>query len=650
MGSLEVTESGRYDVAVAGGTPGGIAAAVRAGRAGLDVGLFAIREHLGGMMASGLSATDTTLVDRSGETKRPEHRSPVVDEFFERVRTHYRVTYGPDSDQLANCDGGLQFEPRVAEQVFDDLVADADVEVHHGVAPAHATREGRSLQKARFDGIDDDRELIVEADTFVEGTYEGDLAAAADVPFRVGREPRGAYDEQYAGRLFSEKGSKTLPGSTGVGDDAVQAYDYRVTLSTDPENRRRPDRPDEYDRTEYLPILEAGDEDTPGPARSEAEPCHLKSELVRPTLDEIRERGLQSLLLIRGPLPNDKWDMNTADLPGESRDYPEATWERRREIERRHRDHALGLLYFLQNDDVVPDDLQEEALQWGLPRDEFPESDGFPFQLYVREARRIEGRTTFTEHDARHAEGIDRAPINGDAVAIAEYPMDAHDCRPVRRPGSLAEGHFFLSEVTVPSQVPYRAMLPEDLDDLVVPVPLSATHVGFGTIRLEPTWMQIGEAAGAACALAADRDTTPGALDAGSLQRTLADDGSWLTFFNDVEPGVDDPAVAAGFLGAKGFFRGFDARPTEPLGPKTAAVWADGIAGLLDGSIDPSALARRLPKSPDGEVMPAEFRTTVAEALADHGLDTDTADGLVAGAEGSLDRGTAIIALYELLP
>ena len=644
-----MAETDRYDLVVLGATPGGIASAVRGNRAGLESLLVTYHAHLGGMTAGGLSVTDTTL-----EPTRA--RSPLLDEFFERVRTHYRDTYGADSSQYDHCQEGLHFEPKVAESIFEALIEEAGVDVHRGYHPVSVTRSGRNLQAISFDSFDGTDNLEVHGETFIDATYEGDLAAVAGVPYRVGREGREEFGEQYAGRLFSEKGTRIFPGSTGTGDDAVQAYDYRLCLSKDPANRRLPDRPNNYDREEFLPIVEDGPEDVPGHGdsyKNEEIPCHIKSELVVPTLEEIQGMGLESLLLLRGPLPNEKRDLNTADLPGEVDDYPEANWDRREEIAKRHEEHVLGLLYFLQNDPTVPDDLQEQARQWGLPQDEFEDNNGFPFPLYVREARRIEGRTTFTEHDARLAEGLQRAPINHDSIAIAEYAMDSHDCRPVRRQGSLAEGHHFLPEITVPSQVPYNALLPEEVDNLLVPVPLSATHVGFGTIRLEPTWMQIGEAAGYAAALAAETGTSPGDLHVGAIQRQLVEDGAMITFFDDVHVDSETPGVpAAQFLGTKGFFRSYDARLDEPLRTKIAEQWAQLAATVRAGDGEPTEHARGLPAEGGGRPVTAgEFAETLQDASDRYDIDAALVDAAFSAIDPDeqINRGLACTVLHDYL-
>ena len=639
------------DVFVLGATPGGIAAAIRAARAGLDVELVTYHAHVGGMMTGGLSRTDTTV-------RAP--RTPLFDAFRDAVLNHYAEIYGEDSKQVEDCNEGKWFEPHVGEAIFDAFLdAEDGISITWEHQVTGVARHGRRITAVTSEPFDGGDARTVTAETFIDGTYEGDLFAAAGVPGRVGREARWEYDEPHAGVLFSEKGTRIFHGSTGEGDDAVQSYDYRVTLSKDPDTRRRPERPDEYDREEYLPIVQdppEADPDFDAGGRVDRElACHIKSEMVRPTVEEIRERGIESILMARS-IPNEKADMNTADLPGEADEYPEGDWATRKRIAKRHRDHALGLLYFLHNDEAVPDDIQEEARKWGLATDEFTDNGNFPFQLYVREARRLEGRRTFTENDARLAVGLQRAPVNGTAIAIAEYPMDSHDCRPVRRPGSLCEGHFYLPEITVPSQVPWETLLPRGVDNLLVPVALSATHVGFGGIRLEPTWMQIGESAGLATALAAEADVPVAALDPARLQVELAEGGSMLSYFDDCHPGTDaswTPAVQ--YLSTKGFFRDYRAAPEGFLDPETASVWARAATALLEGTLDPMAAARSLPATPEGTLSPEDFLAMLTSAI-EGTLETPPdatqrtrAFGHVDTDADAITRGEACEAIYALV-
>jgi hypothetical protein len=646
-------ENKSYATVVVGGSAGGIATAVRAAREGTPTLLITYNEHLGGMMAGGLSYTDTLVM---------KPRSPLLDEFFEGVREHYAATYGRDSEQYEYCEDGYIFEPHVAEETFETFVADEDdLTVVREYHPVSADRSNDTVNAVTFESFEGDRSFTIEGSVFVDATYEGDLLAAVGVSYRVGREPRSAYDEQFAGRIFTgirgdryypreavghaddsapmdrrgplnvseekRRGSLDLvphpaglteifPGSDGRGDDAIQAYNYRLCLSRDPENRRLPQRPENYDREQYLEEL-----------------------------PEIRESGFRSYLTLRY-LPNDKADMNAADLPGQNYDYPEGSWERRDEIAERHREYALGLLYFLQNDEEVPDEIQSDAREWGLAADEFEDNDNFPWQFYVREARRLDGRYTFSEGDARLAPDLGRTPVHADAIAYAEYPLDSHACRDVRRSGGEPEGFFYASQVTRPSQIPYRALLPKDVDNLLVPVPLSSTHVGYGTIRLEPTWMHVGEAAGFAASLAHERDVAPASLDVDALQRRLAIADHSLSFFNDVDAETDEPwAPAVQYFSTKGFFDSYDARPTDVLESSVARTWANAAAALAEGGeYDATERASAVDvEESSTPVRIGEFVETLRSAF-------DDVDGW-AGGEGDdeLIRGEACQLFWEVL-
>ncbi|WP_242406234.1 FAD-dependent oxidoreductase [Halostagnicola larsenii] len=654
-----------YSTVVLGGTPGGIAAGIRAAREGHDVLLITYNDHLGGMMTSGLSYTDTLMM---------KPRSPVFAEFRAAVRDHYRTEFGADSSAYEACEQGYIFEPHVAEEIFDALVADESrLDVLRGYYPTAVERNDRTLNSVTVESFDGDETVTVAASVFVEATYEGDLLAKAGVPYRLGRESRTEYDEQFAGELYTrtrgdryypqeavgegvdpsapadrrgpldtptEKRQGPLdlvphpagiseihPKSTGTGDHRIQAYSYRLCLTDDPENRIKPDRPADYDREDYLDALE-----------------------------ELERVGLRPFLRLRY-LPNQKADMNTADLPGENYDYPEADWDRRAEIADRHESHALGLLYFLQNDDAVADDVRERANEWGLAADEFVENDNFPFQLYVREARRLDGRHTFTEGDARHAPGLDRTPVVWDSIAVAEYPLDSHACKPDRQAGSHPEGHFYASQVTRPAHISYRTVLPKGVDNLLVPVPLSASHVGYGSIRLEPTWLHIGESVGYAVATALETDTPPADIDRNRFQHRLAENAVMLSFFNDLEVTDDESWTAAvQFLGTRGFFESYDADPEAPLTAPVASEWAETAAALVAGESQDATERARILMDASGTttVTASDFADELRRALDWHGVEVgrvetafDQSD--VHSDSHPLGRGDACRVLYHLV-
>ncbi|NLX98706.1 MAG: FAD-dependent oxidoreductase [Rhodopirellula sp.] len=303
----------------------------------------------------------------------------------------------------------------------------------------------------------------------------------------------------------------------------MQAYNYRFCVTKEPANRillAAP--PPDYDRRQYVDYNRKGIATNAG--------------------------------------PNAKSHMNSPILPGENHDYPEADWPTREKIIRRHLNFALGLMYFLQNDETVSPAAREKFREWGLPKDEFADHDHVPYEMYVREARRIVGRHVYSEHDNSLAAGLGRTPIHPDSVAITDWYMDSHACTTDSRPDFHYDGKLILTEESRPGQIPYRSLLPQGVDNLLVPVCLSATHIAWGAVRLEPVWAQTGEVAGLAAALAKREKTTPAGLDGDLLVRTLVERGHMVSFFNDVSVVGQQPWIAGvQYFGAKGFFADYDA-------------------------------------------------------------------------------------------
>ncbi len=224
------------------------------------------------------------------------------------------------------------------------------------------------------------------------------------------------------------------------------------------------------------------------------------------------------------------------------------------------------------------------ALEWGLSKDEFTDNDNIPTHLYVREARRIWGRTTFTEHDALLASRSERTPVHADSVAVTDFPLDSLACTPERRPGTACDGQFFLQEQTRPAQVPYRVMLPERLDNLLVSVCCSVTHVAWGTVRQTPTLIQLAEAAGYAAALAKETRAQVADISVDALQRRLAENGHMLSFFNDFDMAKEASWVpAVQYLGTKGYFSSYDARPNDISTEAEAEGWLEHARRALPG-------------------------------------------------------------------
>ena len=570
----------RFDLCVYGATPAGIACAVRAARERLKVALVHHHAHIGGMWTNGLGVLDTVY---------DGPRAPLYDEMVARMCELTRRESGADSEAYRRTQWDPPevssrhpyFAPHVAEAVLDSLVDEtAGLSLYRERAPRRVSRAGRLLLGVAFEGSGGAGEI--EAATFADASYEGDLYAAAGARFRVGRESRRELNEIHAGRIFSilrrdpardgyprviRRGELRLrtygaitgeicAGSTGEGDAAIQAYNVRLCLTNDPQQRRLPARPAWYRRELF---------------------------------HKLRDRWTVS-----GGVRVHKVSWNAANLPEGGWRYPLASWEERRRITERHRDWALGLLHFLQNDADVPEELRRRARQWGLAADEFPDNDNVPYEMYVREARRLVGRYLFTEHDSTLAPGLERAPIHADSIGVTEWALDSHECHWDTVGGSSREGKILMTELTRPGQVPYRCLLPREIDNLLVPGCCSASHVGWGTIRVEPTMVPIGEAAGIAAARAGAGKVPVADVDIGAVQRALVESGAMLTFLNDGNPGDGDAVPALQMLGVHGFFGSYDARPAEPLDRAEAALWAGGLADVRSGDNVPDELARRI--------------------------------------------------------
>jgi hypothetical protein len=563
-----------YDLLVVGGTAGGIACAVRAAREGCSVLLVQHNRHIGGMLTNGLMQWDALY---GGP------RAPLFSELLTNIERHYIERFGKDSQDHQTMRYTHQHypigwvEPHVMERECHRLVAaEKNITLLLDHYPIAVEREGTELKSAILRAYGTDKEIRVNASMFADGTYEGDLLALAKVPYRTGREARDEFDEPHAGKIFvnidhsapqsvvdqrlniraySSRQGTVDPTSPFTADGAVQAFNYRFCVTRDPANRILLTAPPPgYRREEYLDY----------------------------------ER--KSISTNAGP--NQKSHMNSPILPGENHDYPEASWEGRKKIIERHKNFALGLMWFLQNDESVSEKKRQEYRQWGLPKDEFADNGHVPYEMYVRESRRIVGRHVITEQDGTLASAYARTPIQPDSVATTDWYMDSHSCTTDSRPGFRYDGKLILTEESRPAQVPYRSLLPKGVDNLLVPVCLSATHVAWGAIRLEPVWMQTGEAAGLAAALAKAHRTSPATLNPDLLLRALCERRHLVSFFNDIKVDAEDPRIpAAQYFATKGFFHDYHARLDEPLSSLTAAVWSEALTALKASRPDPRQTA-----------------------------------------------------------
>jgi hypothetical protein len=612
------------DLVVYGGTAPGIVAAVRAAREGLRVMLVTPTMQLGGSLPS-LGAV---------ETHYRGARAPLLQEFVDRVVAYYLDHYGEGSAQLAACTCGMMvtFEPHVAEMILREWVtAEPRIQWLPGWMPAAVERDGALIRAVVFGSADGGGPLRLAADTWVEASYEGDLMALSGVAHRTGREARSEYGEPRAGRVFTRwltgrfptaavegklnlttaraTTSEPLPGSTGEGDDNIQSYSYRLCLTDDPANCRRLEAPPPgYERERFAPILLSPEE-----KERLALPFHHRFLIY-----SLPEMVARDHIFHGHALPNCKRSWNATNLTGGGKGYAMADVAGRRAIEQIHREHALGLMWFLQNDPAMPSGLREQARAWGLARDEFQDTDNFPPQLYIREARRLMGRAIFTEHDALAARPepatvtchpVDdnrRAPVHADAIGITEFSLDSLACTMERLPGAgaLCDGQLFQMEVSRPGQVPFGCLLPRNLDNLLVVTTVSATHVGWGTVRQTPTLMHLAESAAWAIVLAGRAGVPAATLDVTQLQQRLVGQRIMISFFNDVDMASPEPWVPAlQHLATKGFFSTYDAEPEAPLDPAERLRWEQ-----LARQLAPGAGAAR-------ELVPATTRAATAVAI-----------------------------------
>ena len=503
--ALPAEKTDSFDVVVIGGTPGGVAAAVTAARLGHSVALVEYHRHLGGMSSSGLGKSDI------------EHREMIqgfFKEFVERIKAHYQS----DPKNFKLCRDGYFYEPSVAESIFDSFVKEQpslSLFRHQQIEVVSTSRESQSadrIETVKVSDRDTEEKHVFRAKVFIDATYEGDVYAAAGAEFRLGRESRADFGEPHAGHVYLDWRGKRAMTGTGLGDDRLPAYTYRLCLTTDPQNAASLTAPPpEYNRKNYLGYLDDLNSGRFG-----------------------KNANLTRIAFSISPIPNQKTDVNMNPrglgfvFVGENKGYVDISLAERERISTHLRNLTLGLLWFLQNDEEVPANARELARQHQLCRDEFADNDNFPFQLYVREARRLVGEYTLSERNITVQSGITSELVHPDAIAVGEFPVDSFPVEK-RQPNddAVLEGYMcMLSGITRPYQIPYRIMIPKKLDGLIVPVAASTTHVAFSSIRLEPTWMAMGQAAGIAAHLAVSKNLLPRQVPIDELQKLLRQQGA----------------------------------------------------------------------------------------------------------------------------
>ncbi|WAC21659.1 FAD-dependent oxidoreductase [Luteolibacter sp. SL250] len=506
------------DVVIYGATPGGIASAISAAKSGSTVTVVEPGNRIGGLVTSGLSHTDFHSF---------ESLSGSFADFASRVEAHYIKTYGKDSQQVKDCFRGTFAEPKVNLLVLEQMLAEQKgITIFKGSHLSGVTvKDGRIVSASFSSG---DYTTTHDGKVFIDATYEGDLMAKAGVAFHVGREGRAEFNES----LAPEQGDKQL-----------QAYNFRLIMTPDPANRVPAPKPPGYRREDFVELLPA-----------------LESGKIRKLFDYPKECIFKAQT---PPLPNNKYDINDVSggfirlsLPGKNAGWPEGTREERKAIFAEHLRDQVGMIYFLQNDDSVPAKFRDEARSWGFCKDEFTDNGHLPPELYVREARRMMGVHVFSQKDSERPANDPRAPLFTDTIAMGDYGNNCHGTfHEGPRFGGKHTGEFY--NPVPPYQIPYGVLLPKTINNLLVPVAVSSTHVGFCALRLEPIWMSLGQAAGYAASLAAKDGTDVQKVPVQAIQKLLIADKSALTYFSDLP--LDSPHFAAvQWWAAKGGFHGVE--------------------------------------------------------------------------------------------
>ncbi|SKD09121.1 FAD dependent oxidoreductase [Chitinophaga ginsengisegetis] len=487
------------DVIIYGGTSAAVVAAVQVKKMGRSVIIVSPDTHLGGLSSGGLGFTDTGNKSVIGGLSR---------EFYHRVYQHYQQPdawqwqqqqeYGNKGQGTVAMDGAERtmwiFEPHVAEQVFEDFIKENKIIVYRD---EWLDREKGLIKKdGNITAFTTLSGKTFAGKMFIDATYEGDLMAAAGVSYHVGREANSVYGEQWNGiqvgvlhhghhfktnispyKIAGDSSSGLLPrvsgddpGKKGDGDKRIQAYCFRLCLTNDPRNKVPFERPHGYDSTQY-------------------------ELLVR-----VFNSGWRETFNKFDPIPNHKTDVNnhgpfSMDNIGMNYDYPDASYERRKAIIKEHEQYQKGLLYFIAHDPRIPSDVQDAMNKWGLSADEFKDNGNWPHQLYIREARRMTGMSVMTEHEVLGKRAVSQS------VGMGSYTLDAHNAQRYVKPDGFVQNE---GDIGVDAEQPYRisygAIVPKkgECGNLLVPVCMSSSHIAFGSIRMEPVFMILGQSAATA--------------------------------------------------------------------------------------------------------------------------------------------------------
>lgn len=521
-------DASNYDIIIYGGTSAGITAAVQASRMGKSVLLLEPGERIGGLTTGGLGQTDIGNKQAIGGISR---------EFYERIFAYYEdpkhwiwqdkesykgVVYSRTQEGEKTR---WTFEPSVALRIFEDMIEEQEyitVKLNQKLDRVSGVvqTENRIQHIRTLDGA------IYSGRIFIDATYEGDLMASAGVSYTIGRESNSTYNESLNGVqanfynvslrgkvsknavghnllpainpyiVQGDPNSGLLPGINpdkpgidGSGDSKIQAYCFRMCLTDHPENRIPFSRPQNYDELEYELLF--------------------RNYEAAQDLENMYSYGSPPYIpWANSAMPNRKTDTNnkhgfSTDYIGQNYNYPEASYEEREKITENHRNYQKGLMWTLAYHPRIPDIVRNEVSKWGTCKDEFGREDGWPEQLYVREARRMISDYVMNQH---HCEGL---MIAEDPIGLAAYGMDSHHVqRCIDANGYVQNEGNVECRVAGPFPISYRAIIPgsDETDNLLVPVCLSASHIAFGSIRMEPVFMVLGQSAAIAAVLSIDRN------------------------------------------------------------------------------------------------------------------------------------------------
>jgi hypothetical protein len=578
-------DSKKYDLVIVGGTPAGVMAAISSARLGKTSLILERTSHVGGLPANGLGATD--IATRGATTG-------LFTEFVDRVKKYYTDKYGVSSEQVKACSDGYHFEPSVAEMIFGQMLAEhADKITVLKMRQFDAEPQNIQITNGRISRIsilnrDTRKTESYEGSVFIDATYEGDLGAAANIPFRVGREGKSEFNEPGAGRVYKYWGGEEGEGSTYQADNAVQSYNYRICLTNDPSNSVPIEKPLKYNRDEYVSMIE----DVWTGNNTGVQMQQVTAAMMEENRKNLANGGVTKIpgdrwgigkITNMVGLPNHKTDGNnqhmsfiSTDLSEENWPWPTSDWSWRDAFAQRLKEYTLGLIYFAQNEKELPESFRKATKEWGLAKDEYNDNGHFPRQVYIREGRRFEAMYFFTARDATPVSPGKRPPVHSSSVTASHYALDSHAVRK-REPGKIhLDG--FISYPTAVYTVPLGVMVPKQVDNLILPVPVSGSHIGFSTIRMEPCWMALGQAAGVAASLAIDDHSRIRDVKNDQLQNILIDQKATLMYYKDIDPSSPDFKMVQ-FMGLKGYLPDWEARLEAVVDQKQLAAW-NKLSGL----------------------------------------------------------------------